>query len=166
MEEPETMAAFFDARAAGYDDHMRDTVFEGGNALSQFYRAVSSPIGQTDEPIRILDLGCGTGLEIEAVLRRAPNARIIGFDLSRSMLALLRQRCMAHMSQITLVRGSYLAVPFGTRAYDHIISAMAAHHLLPDAKRRLYKRIHAALRPAGTYIEGVNRPGLSGGSFV
>lgn len=27
MEKPENMAAFFDARAAGYDDHMRDNIF-------------------------------------------------------------------------------------------------------------------------------------------
>ena len=81
MEKPENMAAFFDARAAGYDDHMRDNIFESDTTFTQFYQALSSPIERTDEPLNILDLGCGTGLEIEALFQRVPNALITGVDL-------------------------------------------------------------------------------------
>jgi len=151
-EKPESMAAFFDTRAAGYDDHMRDVL--PAAAFAQFYRALSSPIERTDEPLNILDLGCGTGLELEAIFRRAPNALITGVDLSGNMLQLLRERYSAHMSRITLVADSYLTMPFGTQAYDYIVSAMTIHHLLRDAKRTLYVKIHAALKPGGKYIEG------------
>jgi len=147
------MAAFFDARAAGYDDYIRDYIFEG-TTFTLLYQAVSSPIERTDEPLNILDLGCGTGLEIEALLHRVPNAMITGVDLSKSMLERLRKRYSAHMSQITLVTDSYLTMPFGTQAYDHVISAMANHHLLRDTKRELYMKIHAALKPGGKYVEG------------
>jgi tRNA (cmo5U34)-methyltransferase len=147
------MAAFFDARAAGYDGYMRGHIFSE-TTFAQFYQAVSSPIEKTGEPLNILDLGCGTGLEIEALLQRAPNAVITGVDLSANMLELLRTRYIAHMSQVTLVTDSYLAMPFGTQAYDHIISVLTNHHLLHDAKRKLYTRIHAALKPGGKYIEG------------
>ena len=153
MEKTESMAAFFDARAAGYDDHMRENIFSE-TTFAQFYQAASSPIKKTDKPLNILDLGCGTGLEIETLLKRAPNARITGVDLSENMLELLRSRYIAHMSQITLVNDSYLAMSFGTQTYDHVISAMTVHHLLPEAKRKLYTRIHTALKPGGKYIEG------------
>ncbi len=152
-ERPEAMAAFFDARAEGYDDHMRE-VFESETTFARFYEAVSSPIEETNEPLDILDLGCGTGLEIEALLRRVPNASITGVDVSTNMLDRLRERYTAQMNQITLVAGSYLTMPFEAQAYDYVVSAMTAHHLLRDAKRRLYMRIHAALRPGGKYIEG------------
>ena len=76
---PEEMAAFFDARAAGYDDHMRDNVFTD-TTFAQFYQAVSAPIEETHEPLKILDLGCGTGLEIEALFQ--PLARRTGFALA------------------------------------------------------------------------------------
>jgi len=153
VEKPENMAAFFDARAAGYDDYMRDDIFPG-TMFAQFYQAMSSPIEKTGEPLNILDLGCGTGLEIEALLHRVPNASITGVDLAKNMLELLRQRYVAHVSQITLVADSYLTMPFGTQAYDHIVSALALHHLLRDTKRELYVKIHAALKPGGKYIEG------------
>ena len=66
MEKPEPMATFFNGRAAGYDDYMRDIVFSD-TTFAQFYQAVAAPIEKTDEALKILDLGCGTGLEIEAL---------------------------------------------------------------------------------------------------
>jgi len=153
IEKPENMAAFF-ARATGYDVHMRDIAFESDTTFTQFYQAVSSPIGKTNQPLKILDLGCGTGLELEALFQRVPNALITGVDVSENMLERLRKRYIAHMSQITLVTDSYLTMPFGTQVYDHIISAMAVHHLLRDTKRKLYMKIHTALKPGGKYIEG------------
>lgn len=109
---------------------------------------------KTDEALNILDLGCGTGLEIEPLFQRVPNALITGVDLSKNMLQLLRKRHIANMSQITLVADSYLTMPFASQAYDHIISAMTVHHLLREPKRELYMKIHIALKPGGKYIEG------------
>lgn len=153
IEKPESMADFFDQRAAGYDEHMRGYVFTEAT-FQQFYQAVSCPIEKTDQPLHILDLGCGTGLEFEALFERAPNARLTGIDLSTNMLRLLRERYAARMDQITLEVGSYLRVPFGQRTYDAVISVMSAHHLLQEAKLRLYRKIHTALKPGGKYIEG------------
>ena len=153
LEPIEPMGAFFDARAAGYDDHMRDNIYVD-DTFVPFYRAISLPIRETAEPLAILDLGCGTGLEIEFLLSRVPNARITGIDLSENMLELLRSRYAAHMGQITLVMDSYLTVPFGTQMYDHVISAMSIHHILRDTKLELYRKIHAALKPGGKYVEG------------
>ena len=38
------------------------------------------------DPARVLDLGCGTGSQLEALARRFPRAEIVGIDFSRSML--------------------------------------------------------------------------------
>lgn len=164
FEIPEPMGAFFDARAAGYDEHMRDFVFNPNTTFIQFYGALAAPIPGTQEPLEILDLGCGTGLELDALFERAPNARVTGIDLSADMLDLLREKHSARMSQIRLIADSYLTMPLGTHAYDFAISSMANHHLLHDAKRDLYEHIHAALKPGGKYVEGdsVTRPDLEG----
>ena len=150
---PERMVAFFDAMAAGYEDHMRDAVFSD-KEFAQFYQALSSPIDNTNDSLNILDLGCGTGLEIGPLLQRVPNAFISAVDVSENMIELLRKNHGEHMSHITLVTDSYLTMPFGAAAYDHVISAMTAHHLLRDTKRKLYAKIHAALKQGGKYVEG------------
>jgi len=55
MDKPEEMAAFFDARAAGYNEHMREYVFSDAT-FAQFYQALSAPIEKTFEPLSILIL--------------------------------------------------------------------------------------------------------------
>jgi tRNA (cmo5U34)-methyltransferase len=153
LEVPEPMAAFFDARAAGYDDRQRDFIFPD-ELFAQFYQALSSPIPMTHEPLSILDLGCGTGLELAFLFERVPNALITGVDVAGGMLELLRKTYSARMDQITLVSDSYLTMPFGTHEYDYVISALANHHVLHDTKRRLYTKIHASLKPGASFIEG------------
>jgi tRNA (cmo5U34)-methyltransferase len=153
MEPTEEMAAFFDARAAGYDDYFRDEIFPD-ELLVGFYDALSAPIGETDAPLRILDLGCGTGLELEALFQRVPNARVTGVDLAEGMLKLLISKYSARMRQITLVVDSFLTMPLGSQVYDHVLSGNSMHHVLRHTKRELYRKIHAALKPGGSYIEG------------
>jgi tRNA (cmo5U34)-methyltransferase len=150
---PEPMAAFFDTRAGGYDAHMQSNVFTE-TTFGRFYSALASQIPETNQPLQILDLGCGTGLELAFLLQRAPNARITAVDLSEQMLARLAERYRTQLQQITLVADSYLTMDLGTHRYDYVLSAMTIHHLLHGPKRQLYAKIYAALKPGGNYIEG------------
>lgn len=149
----EPMAAFFDTRAGGYDIHMRSNVFTD-TTFGKFYGAIASQIPETDQPLQILDLGCGTGLEVAFLLQRAPNAQITAVDLSEQMLAQLAERYHAQIGQLTLVADSYLTMDLGVQRYEIILSAMTIHHLLHESKRHLYAKIYAALKPGGKYIEG------------
>ena len=146
----EEMAAFFDLRADGYDAHMEETVA----SFEDFYRAIAEPIVPTEALVRVLDIGCGTGLEIAAILERAPNAQIVGIDLSERMLDTLRDRYAAHIGQITIRQESYLTAPLGEGAYDYALAVMTLHHLLPGPKRALYEQTRRALAPGGAYVEG------------
>ena len=146
----EEIAAFFDLRADGYDAHMEETV----SSFEDYYRVLADPIVPTKAPIRVLDIGCGTGLKIAAILERAPNARIVGIDLSERMLDKLCDRYAAHIGQITIRQESYLTAPLGEGAYDYALAVMMLHHLLPGPKRALYERIRRALALRGAYIEG------------
>ena len=131
---PEEMASFFDARADGYEDHMRES-FEG--MLEEFYERVALPISETTEPVRILDMGCGTGLELGPIFQRALGAEITGIDMSIQMLNLLRQKYVAYAAQLRLVQGSYVDIPFQENHYDYAVSVMTMHHLLEETKLKL-----------------------------
>ena len=103
---PTEMAQFFNERVDGYEEHMRPLV-------SDLYDVISTPIPTTNEPISILDLGCGTGLEFEAIFARASNALITGVDVSEEMLSRLKDKYQARMSQIRLIHGSFERVFLG-----------------------------------------------------
>lgn len=147
---PENMAEFFNVRADGYDDHMRRTVV----SFDEFYGAVAQPVEPTQLPVHVLDLGAGTGLELTAIFAKAPNARVTAVDLSPEMLARLKQKFEDRTGQLTVLRGSYLDLPLGDSAYDYAISVMTMHHLLPEVKLGLYRKVVRALRPGGVYVEG------------
>jgi ubiquinone/menaquinone biosynthesis C-methylase UbiE len=94
VETPEEMKSFFDYRVERYDEHMAESVEE----YLAFYRQIAVPFHETDEPIEILDLGAGTGIELEFIFAKAPNARVTAVDLSEAMLNKLIKKYEAYGS--------------------------------------------------------------------
>ncbi len=149
-DKPEEMASFFDLRAAGYEDHMQETI----NSFTQYYATVAVPIPHTTEPISVLDLGCGTGLELRWIFAQAPNAKLTCVDVSENMLKVLQRTYRERCDQIRLIQDSYVRWPFGQDQYDYVVSVMTMHHFVSEDKVALYKKIRQALKPGGQYIEG------------
>jgi len=147
---PEDMKEFFDSRSSDYDKHMQENV----SSFEKFYKKIAEPISPTENPVKILVLGCGTGLELEEIFKKVPGAFITGIDLSGEMLEKLREKYKAFSEQINLIRGNYLEEDFGLDCYDCAVSVMTVHHLLPGPKENLYRKILNSLRPGGKYIEG------------
>jgi tRNA (cmo5U34)-methyltransferase len=145
----EKMADFFDVRAESYDKHMHQNLDD----FEEFYSTIAKSIPPTKDHIHILDLGCGTGLELSKIFHRAPNAQLTGIDLSENMLVQLRIKYANHLQHIQLIQGSYLDVSFGEEKYDYVFSVMTVHHLLKQKKLQLYKKIYQSLKKGGKYIE-------------
>ncbi len=79
---------------------------------------------QTETPLRILDVGCGTGA-ITVVLATM-GYQVTGIDLSPDMLAVARARAEERGLPITLVEGQAEKLPFADGAFDVVFS----RHLL------------------------------------
>ena len=147
---PEIMADFFNVRAKTYENHQKESI----ESFEQFYDSISSCISETKSKIRILDIGCGTGLELDGILKRVPSAIITAVDVSAELLNRLVNRFKDYPNQITPVQESYLKFHFRKNYYDYVIAVMTLHHLLHDTKRKLYRRIMDSLKPGGIFIEG------------
>lgn len=141
----EEMGSFFDARLEGYEQHQLDTI----EAAREFYPFTARCLPQ-NAGARILDLGCGTGLELMETFRLNPTARVTGVDLAPGMLNALREKFPD--KALELVCGSYFDVPFGVEEYDAAVSVESLHHFTQAEKIPLYRRLHAALKPDGFFI--------------
>lgn len=141
----EKMDAFFEARLAGYDDHML-TDIEGAG---EFYPFTARCLPEIPGA-RILDLGCGTGLELEFYFQGNPLASVTGIDLSEGMLAALREKFPD--KNMTLIRGSYFDLPLGEDCFDAAVSVESLHHFTRDEKTNLYRKLCAALTGDGYFI--------------
>ena len=141
----EPMGAFFEKRLEGYDRHMMLNIA----SAEEFYPFTARCL-PVDGDCTVLDLGCGTGLELEAYLAVNPTARITGIDLSAGMLAALEKK-FAH-GRITTVLGSYFEVPFGEAVFDAAVSVESLHHFTKEEKIPLYARLRRALKEDGYFI--------------
>lgn len=144
------MADFFNKRAAGYDNHMQENV----SNYNEFYQKIAVDIPNTDQAVKILDIGCGTGIELEYIFQKAPQAQITCLDLSQEMLDKLKKKYQDKDKQITTIVDSYLNDNFTHNSFDYILSVMTVHHLKYKTKLQLYKNIYNALSAGGKYIEG------------
>lgn len=138
----ETMGGFFDRRVDSYEDHMRP--------WRAYYRWLGELIPAQSETL--LDLGCGTGLELDEIFRLHPDIRVTGIDLAPGMLARLREKHPER--KLTLTVGDYLTVPLAPCAFDVAMAFETLHHFPPETKLGLFRRIFAALRPGGMLLEG------------
>lgn len=99
---------------------------------------------------RILDLGCGTGLELEYYFPLNPTAQNTGIDLSEGMLEALREKFPD--KGLTLLRGSYFDIPLGEGVFDGAVSVESLHHFTQAEKLSLYRRLWTALKPGAAFV--------------
>ena len=141
----ERMAEFFENRLDGYDEHMMTNI----ESADEFYPFTARCL-PANKGCQILDLGCGTGLELQEYYSLNPSAKVTGIDLSHGMLASLKNKFSD--KDITLICGSYFDVPFGESVFDAAVSVESLHHFTKEEKIPLYAKLHTALKENGYFI--------------
>lgn len=141
----EKMSDFFENRLDGYDEHMMKNI----ESAYEFYSFTAKCLPAA-ENCTVLDLGCGTGLELEEYYSLNPSAKVTGIDLSQGMLSALKKKFSD--KDITLVLGSYFDVLFGKAMFDAAVSVESLHHFTKEEKIPLYTKLNHALRKNGYFI--------------
>ena len=141
----EKMGEFFDSRLDGYEEHQLTAI----ESAQEFYPFTASLL-PAEPGAAVLDLGCGTGLELNWYFERNPSASVTGIDLAAGMLEALRGKFPD--KDLTLVCGSYFDEPFGESRFDAAVSVESLHHFTAEQKRPLYEKLLRALKPGGYFI--------------
>ena len=141
----EKMGEFFDARLDGYEEHQLKTIA----SAEEFYPFTAACLPKAPGS-RILDLGCGTGLELGYYYEMVPTAAVTGIDLAPGMLEALRKKYPE--KALILIQGSYFDVPFQENAFDAAVSVESLHHFTKAEKIPLYAKLRRALKPGGFFI--------------
>lgn len=141
----EKMDEFFENRLSDYDEHML-TAIEGAD---EFYRYTADVLPK-EAGAEVLDIGCGTGLELEEYFLVNPGARITGIDLSRAMLEALAAKFPD--KDIKLICDSYLDLELGTERYNAAVSVESLHHFSAERKLEFYRKLRDSLKQDGYLV--------------
>lgn len=142
---PEKMDAFFNTRADIYDVQQVKNIDGGEKCYQEIARYIPS------DAKTLLDLGCGTGLELESIFKKLSSVEVTCIDLASKMLKKLAEKYSGH--SINIINNNYLAADLGVQKYDAVVSIMSLHHFTNSSKLKLYSNIFQCLKPNGVFIE-------------
>lgn len=141
----EKMDEFFTARIKEYEEHMIKYVPGCKYGYTKLAELLPSDTSS------LLDLGCGTGLELDEIFKKNHSVKVTGIDLTKPMLDILKSKYPD--KDMVLINDSYIDYDFGTEAFDAAISFQTMHHFSHENKIRLYSKVFSALKKGGKYIE-------------
>lgn len=137
----ETMASFFEVRIDSYEEHMAR--WQG------YYKWMAELLPISTKSL--LDIGCGSGLELDCIFARFPDLQVVGVDLSKEMLRKLYSK--HHDKNLTLVCEDYFTYDMGKERFDAVVSFQTLHHYTTEKKEALFQKIFDCLKPGGVYLE-------------
>ncbi len=143
-----TIDQAFNASTPTYDDWMKRALM-GYSDL--FGTAVQVIPFRKDQPIRVLDLGAGTGSFTQHVLTAYPNAEFVLMDVADQMLDAARERFRNQGNRVCFEIADYRNLQ-GNAEYDLVISSLSIHHLADAEKSRLFHSIYKILKPTGVFV--------------
>lgn len=139
----------FQKWAKKYDSSNRERMIP---RFHDFYGTVVNMISKKRNiAINILELGAGTGMLTETILYSYPNAKITGIDLTDEMLSQAKRKLKRFKNRVVLKTGNFSSTPFGNN-FNAVVSSLSIHHLTPDGKKKLYKKIYKSIKKGGIFI--------------
>lgn len=102
-------------------------------------------------PLRILDVGCGTGRFLRQVARALPDARLYGLDLSKHYLGEARRNFEPEIDVSFIVENAE-SIPFADGHFDVVTSVFMLHELPKPVRRRVVREAVRVLKPGGILV--------------
>jgi len=145
-----TIKKDFAKRSTFYNDYIIKVVPNHGEMLDAFINSIPFP---SDKPIRIVELGCGTGMATGNIVRKFPNAHLKCIDISQDMLNLAKKK-FTTFPNIKFELADYTKDSI-TEKYDAVVSFLSLMYLANDEMQKsVFKKVYDVLVPEGFFISG------------
>lgn len=148
MKKSDNVKAHFEEEAAEFDELILKLIPNYKEMINALISSI--PLKKTG-PIKVMDLGCGTGTVTKSLKESFPNAQVTCLDLAQNMIEMAKIK-LDKYKDMEYITGDFYHFNF-SKKYDVIISSLALHHLETDRdKKEFYTKIYNALRPGGVFF--------------
>ncbi len=132
----------FNQQAATYDEDIK------GQHARSLYPALLKKLSGLDFHT-VLDLGCGTGTVMRAILQSFPEKRVYGIDISENMLQKAKEKLQ---DKASLTLGDSEHLPYANEMFDVVYCNDSFHHY--PAPEKVIAEVYRVLKPTGSFIIG------------
>lgn len=101
-----------------------------------------------EEPLQILDFGCGEGNMEYHFKTIFPSSKIVGIDTSPKAIEVADQKEIENVEYKNFDGANF---PFENNSFDIVFTSMVFHHIKPDQHLRYIMEIHRVLKPGGRF---------------
>ena len=149
IERPEisSVQSFYDHISQKYTDLLDRAIPRYREMLETILHYIPSNIA----PLKILELGCGTGNLTELIIDKYPQASLVVVDISRAILEECKKR-FRHHKNIQYHQADFNDLDLEENDFDLVLSSIAIHHIQDEKKQHLFKKIRAYLKPNGLFL--------------
>ena len=105
---------------------------------------------KSDDSFTMLEVGCGTGKNLEPVAKMYPGAKLVGYDISGDMLRIARKKMEPYgEGRVRLVEGPYGPGVDEKEGFDLILFSYTLSMVNPQY-REVIEQAHRDLKPGGS----------------
>jgi SAM-dependent methyltransferase len=141
-----------------------------GRTAKPGYSAAHFLIGEVEnqfgpqQPKRILDIGCGTGLNTMTYARRFPDCEVHGIDVAAGLLRWGHVRAESEGLAIYFTQMDSADMTFEDESFDLVVSTIWGHETTPRILKDSISEIWRVLKPGGIsfHMDVTNQPGYQG----
>ncbi len=145
MDRIEHIKNHFDEEAEGFDKTILKLIPYYTEMIDAL--VLSIPFNQ-NEPISVIDLGCGTGTVARKIKDAFPKSKISCLDIAENMINLAREKLGEN---VNCYISDFYKFEFDKK-YDVIVSSLALHHLENDEDKKMFcRKIYNALSDNGVF---------------
>ncbi|MSO64786.1 MAG: class I SAM-dependent methyltransferase [Alphaproteobacteria bacterium] len=143
---------YLSARSARLYDQQVEVLFLGGaDAMRRRALPAIATRAAAAEPLRLLDLGAGTGRLLGFIADNFPRVERVALDLSAAYLHEARRQ-LRRWPGGAFVQGAAEAIPLAERSVDIVTAVYLFHELPAEVRRRVVAEAARVLRPGGTFV--------------
>ena len=141
-----------------------------GRAAEPGYSAAHFLLGEVEKqfgpqrPTRVLDVGCGTGLNTMTYARLFPDAEVHGIDVAAGLLRWGHARAESEGLPIHFTQMDTADMTFEDESFDLVVSTIWGHETTPQILKDSIAEIWRVLKPGGIsyHMDVPNQPGYQG----
>jgi ubiquinone/menaquinone biosynthesis C-methylase UbiE/uncharacterized protein YbaR (Trm112 family) len=112
-----------------------------------------------DQPLRILEVGCGTGMTLDFLAKLPVEHELWGLDFSSTMLGYALEKTEKSANPAKILVGDATEIPFPAGAFDAVYGTRFIHQFHHEFKKRIFAEVKRVSRPGSLIaFECYSRP--------